>query len=148
MILHGLFFVVPAVLEGFVALRLTDNPAWLDAASDEHIRVNGAPMIPAEVQIHLRIPTEFMAHHNHGFIQQCLSWFLARHAREMLNQASQCCIQPWTALVDGQQEAPWSYRATAIDLIMIIRRAVVSIIGIGNPYKSGAGVGREEISGQ
>src|SRR5499426_1829911 len=48
-ILHGLFFVAPAVVKALVAVRLTDNPSWLNASSDEHIRINGTPMITALV---------------------------------------------------------------------------------------------------
>src|SRR6266850_3825659 len=44
-ILHGLLFVGPTGIDGLAALRLTDNPARLHAAANEHIRVRGTPVI-------------------------------------------------------------------------------------------------------
>src|SRR6267143_168350 len=144
-ILHGLLFVAPTVIDGLAALRLTDNPARLHAAANEHIGISGTPVIAAEVQVHVGSAPEFMAYNNHGLIQHGLSRFLARHLRKILDETADGCIQPGHAVVYGQQETSRSQRATAVYLIVVVGRAVVSVVGIGDPHKSRTGIAGEDI---
>src|SRR5437870_13322072 len=75
-ILHGLLFVAPTDIDGFAALRLTDNPARLHAAANEHIGISGTPVVTAEVQVHVWSAPELMDYSDHGLIQHGLSCFL------------------------------------------------------------------------
>src|SRR5262249_24941138 len=140
MILHGLLFESPAMIDGLTALRLADNPARLHAAANEHIGISGTPVIAAEVQIHVGSAPEFMANNNHGLIQHGLSRFLARHLRKVLDETAERCIQPGSAVVYGQQEASRSQRATPIGLTVVVGSAVVAVVGIGDPHKTCTGV--------
>src|SRR5207247_11312879 len=130
---------------GFAALGLTDNPARLHAAANEHIGISGTPVVTAEVQVHVWSAPELMDYSDHGLIQHGLSCFLARHLRKIFDEAAERCIQPGSAVIDGHQEASRSQRATAVDVVVVIVPTGVAVVGIGDPHKSRTGVGGEYI---
>src|SRR6266566_4755052 len=88
-----LLFVGPTDIDGFPALRLTDNPARFHAAANEHIGISGTPVVTPEVQVHVWSAPELMDYRNQGLIQHGLSCFLARHLRKIFDEAAERCIQ-------------------------------------------------------
>src|SRR5206468_7629714 len=144
-ILHGLLFILPTDIDGFPALRLTDNPARLHAAANEYIGISGTPVVTAEVQVHVWSAPELMDYSNQGLIQHGLSCFLARHLRKIFDEAAERCIQSGSAVIDGHQKASRSQRAAAVDLIVVIVPTGVTVVGIGDPHKSRTGIAGEYI---